>query len=160
MLFYWGKIMSDKLFQITRRISAEDPDVTIFDVIGRITLAGDDAVRAQDVRGNAAKLREAIQEEVRNKKPPQIILNLEKTTYIDSCGLAELVAGKTRIINAGGQFALLKLTKKVSDLLQITKMYTVFSVFDNEETAIRAFSASRSGLRPNPWLVSEPVGRS
>ena len=63
-------------------------------------------------------------------------------TYIDSSGIGELVSAFTSVRNAGGDLKLLKLTKKVHDLLQITKLYTVFDILDDEASAVSAFSRS------------------
>ena len=60
--------------------------------------------------------------------------------YIDSSGIGEMVSGFTSVTNQGGQLKLLNLTKRVKDLLQITKLYTVFEVFDDEAAAVRSFS--------------------
>jgi anti-sigma B factor antagonist len=102
-------------------------DVTILDVAGKITL-GDGSV----------VLREKVKELVAggNKK---VLLNLGNVTYIDSSGIGELVAAFTSISNGGGALKLLHLTKRVQDLLQITKLYTVFEVFDDEAKAIASF---------------------
>ncbi len=69
----------------------------------------------------------------------KILLNLGEVNYIDSSGIGELVSGFTTVTNAGGQLKLLNLTKRVKDLLQITKLYTVFDVHEDEAHAIRAF---------------------
>ncbi len=84
-------------------------------------------------------LRDLVRQTVAkgNKK---ILLNLGDVTYIDSSGIGELVSAFTSVRNAGGELKLLNLTKKVHDLLQITKLYTVFDVKDDEATAIQAFS--------------------
>jgi len=71
-----------------------------------------------------------------NKK---ILLNLGDVNYIDSSGIGELVSAFTTVKNQGGELKLLNLTKKVHDLLQITKLYTVFDVRDDEASAIKAF---------------------
>jgi anti-sigma B factor antagonist len=103
-------------------------DVTVIDVSGRITL-GD----------GSSTIRDAIRDLVAkgNKK---ILLNLGDVTYIDSSGIGELVAGYTSVANAGGTLKLLSLTKRVKDLLQITKLYTVFDVHETEAHAIRSFA--------------------
>lgn len=103
-------------------------DVTVIDVAGRITLGE-----------GSSNLREGIREMLAkgNKK---ILLNLGDVTYIDSSGIGELVSGFTSVANAGGQLKLINLTKRVKDLLQITKLYTVFEVFDDEAGAIRSFA--------------------
>jgi anti-sigma B factor antagonist len=102
-------------------------DVSVLDVSGRITLGEGSSV-----------LRESLRECAGMKKA-RILLNLEDVSYIDSSGIGELVSGFTNIQEGGGQLKLLKLTKRVKDLLQITKLYTVFEVFDDEAQAIRSF---------------------
>ncbi|WP_180541612.1 STAS domain-containing protein [Nevskia soli] len=103
-------------------------DVTVIDVSGRITLG----------EGSSA-LRDALRDIVA-KGHKKILLNLGDVSYIDSSGIGELVAGFTSVSNQGGQLKLLGLTKRVKDLLQITKLYTVFEVHDDEAGAIRSFS--------------------
>ena len=104
-------------------------DVTIIDVAGKIKL-GEGAV----------SLRDAVRDLVaRNQK--RILLNLAAVNYIDSSGIGELVAAFTTLRNQGGQLKLLNLTKRVQDLLQITKLYTVFEVYDNEAHALQSFSS-------------------
>ncbi|HSB13113.1 MAG TPA: STAS domain-containing protein [Bryobacteraceae bacterium] len=103
-------------------------DVSVIDVTGRITLGE-----------GASTLRESIRDLVAkgNKK---ILLNLSDVSYIDSSGIGELVSGFTTVTNQGGVLRLLGLTKRVKDLLQITKLYTVFDVYDDETSAIRSFA--------------------
>jgi anti-sigma B factor antagonist len=103
--------------------------VTILDLSGRITL-GEGSVT----------LREAVQDVVA-KGEKKILLNLANVDYIDSSGLGELVSAFTSVKNSGGELKLLHLTKKVHDLLQITKLYTVFDVKDEEAAAVSSFSA-------------------
>jgi anti-sigma B factor antagonist len=103
-------------------------DVTVIDAAGRITLGEGssvfrDTIRDLTVNGNR-----------------KILLNLGDVTYIDSSGIGEMVSGFTSVTNQGGQLKLLNLTKRVKDLLQITKLYTVFDVFDDEAAAVRSFS--------------------
>ena len=102
-------------------------DVTVVDVSGRITL-GEGSSALRDV------LRDLTAQG--NKK---ILLNLSEVSYIDSSGLGELVSGFTSVSNGGGTLKLLGLTKRVKDLLQITKLYTVFDVHEEEAHAIRSF---------------------
>ncbi len=102
-------------------------DVSVLDVAGRITLGE-----------GSSTLRESLRA-VTSMRDAKILLNLEEVTYIDSSGIGELVSGFTNLQEQGGQLKLLKLTKRVRDLLQITKLYTVFEVFDDEATAIRSF---------------------
>ena len=75
-----------------------------------------------------------------SKNQKKILLNLGDVSYIDSSGIGELVSGFTTVTNSGGQLKLLNLNKRVKDLLQITKLYTVFDVHDDEAHAIRAFA--------------------
>ena len=69
----------------------------------------------------------------------KILLNLGDVNYIDSSGIGELVSGFTAVRSRGGELKLLHLTKKVHDLLQITKLFTVFDVYTDEPTAVRSF---------------------
>jgi anti-sigma B factor antagonist len=107
--------------------SRELDGVTILDLSGRITL-GEGSVQ----------LRDAIRSLI-GKGQKNILLNLEDVNYIDSSGLGELVSAFTTAKNQGGQIKLLKLTKKVHDLLQLTKLYTVFDISDDEASAIASF---------------------
>jgi anti-sigma B factor antagonist len=75
-----------------------------------------------------------------SKNQKKILLNLGDVSYIDSSGIGELVSGFTTVTNSGGQLKLLNLNKRVKDLLQITKLYTVFDVHEDEAHAIRAFA--------------------
>ena len=103
-------------------------DVSVVDVSGRITLG----------EGSSA-LRDTLREMV-SKNQKKILLNLADVSYIDSSGIGELVSGFTTVTNHGGQLKLLGLSKRVKDLLQITKLYTVFEVFDDEAAAVRSFA--------------------
>jgi len=103
-------------------------DVTVIDVAGRITLG----------EGSSA-LRDALRELV-GKNQKKILLNLGEVSYIDSSGIGELVSGFTTVTNSGGSLKLLNLNKRVKDLLQITKLYTVFDVHEDEAGAIRSYA--------------------
>ena len=103
-------------------------DVTVIDATGRITLGEGASLFRDMVRDLAAK---------GNKK---LLLNLNDVSYIDSSGIGEMVSGFTTVTNHGGQLKLLGLSKRVKDLLQITKLYTVFEVFDDEAAAVRSFA--------------------
>ena len=103
-------------------------DVSVVDVAGRITLG----------EGSSA-LRDLLREMV-GKGQKHILLNLGEVSYIDSSGIGELVSGFTTVTNSGGQLKLLNLNKRVKDLLQITKLYTVFDVHEDEAGAIRSFA--------------------
>lgn len=103
--------------------------VEIFDVSGRITL------------GEAsASVRKAVADEI-ERGHRKILINLADVSYIDSAGLGELIAAYTSVTNRGGQLKLLSLTKRVHDLMQITKLATVFDVFDDETKAIGSYGA-------------------
>ena len=102
-------------------------DVSVVDVAGRITLG----------EGSSA-LRDALRDLV-SKGQNKILLNLGEVSYIDSSGIGELVSGFTSVTNSGGTLKLLNLTKRVQDLLQITKLYTVFDVHDSEAHAVASF---------------------
>ena len=103
-------------------------DVSVVDVAGRITLG----------EGSSA-LRDMMRDLV-SKSQKKILLNLGEVSYIDSSGIGELVSGFTTVTNSGGNLKLLGLNKRVKDLLQITKLYTVFDVHEDEAGAIRSFS--------------------
>ena len=83
-------------------------------------------------------LRDTIKD-LLGKGQKKILLNLGDVTYIDSSGIGELVSAFTSVRNQGGELKLLNLTKKVHDLLQITKLYTVFDIRDDETAAIGSF---------------------
>jgi len=103
-------------------------DVTVMDAVGRITLGEGASTFRDEIRKLAQK---------GNQK---LLLNLGEVSYIDSSGIGELVSGYTTVTNHSGQMKLLGLTKRVKDLLQITKLYTVFEVFDDEAQAVRSFA--------------------
>ena len=103
-------------------------NVTVVDVAGRITLG----------EGSSA-LRETLRDLVA-KNQNKILLNLADVSYIDSSGIGELVSGYTTVTNTGGALKLLNLNKRVKDLLQITKLYTVFEVHEDEAAAIRSYA--------------------
>ena len=103
--------------------------VTIVDLSGRIKLGEGSSI-----------LRDTVKD-LLSKGQKKILLNLGDVSYIDSSGIGELVSAFTSVRNQGGELKLLHLTKKVHDLLQITKLYTVFDVKDDEAGAIAAFSS-------------------
>jgi anti-sigma B factor antagonist len=103
-------------------------DVTVIDAVGRITLGE-----------GASTFRDTVKD-LATKGHKKMLLNLSEVSYIDSSGIGELVSGFTTVTNHGGQLKLIGLTKRVKDLLQITKLYTVFEVFDDEAKAIRSFA--------------------
>jgi anti-sigma B factor antagonist len=103
-------------------------DVTVIDANGRITLGE-----------GASTFRDTIRD-LATQGQKKILLNLSEVSYIDSSGIGEMVSGFTTVTNHGGQLKLLGLSKRVKDLLQITKLYTVFEVFEDEASAVRSFS--------------------
>ena len=107
----------------TREVS----HITIVDINGRITL-GDETGQLRD------RIRSLIAE---GKK--KIVLNLAQVDYIDSSGVGELVSSYTAVRNAGGDLKLLSLTKKVQDVLNVTKLYTVFDIKEDEFNAVKSF---------------------
>ena len=107
--------------------SREVDGITVLDLSGKIML-GEGSVT----------IRDAVRD-VLAKGSNQILLNLADINYIDSSGIGELVSALTAVKNAGGALKLLQLTKKVKDLLQITKLYTVFDIFDDEAEAIASY---------------------
>jgi anti-sigma B factor antagonist len=111
------------------KASARQVDgVTIVDLSGSIVLGEGSVV-----------LRDTIKD-LSTQGTKKILLNLGNVTYIDSSGLGELISAYTSVRHAGGELKLLNLTKKVHDLLQITKLYTVFDILDDEPAAIAAFN--------------------
>jgi anti-sigma B factor antagonist len=113
------------------RVNSRDVDgVAIVDVSGRITLGEGSSV-----------VRDALRDLV-TKGRKQILLNLDDVSYIDSSGVGELIAGYTTITNHGGTLKLVGLTRRVKDLLQITKLYTVFDIHEDEAHAVRSFGAA------------------
>jgi anti-sigma B factor antagonist len=101
--------------------------VIVVDLSGRIILGEGSALLRKTVR--------ELLEEKRNK----IVLNLGDVDYIDSSGIGELVSAYTAVKNRGGDLKLLNLTKKVRDLIQLTKLYTVFDVYTDEHSAVGSF---------------------
>ena len=102
-------------------------EVTVVDLSGRIVLGDGSALLRKTIRGLLAEERK------------KILLNLADVDYIDSSGIGELVSGYTTVKNQNGDLKLLHLTKKVRDLLLITKLFSVFDVFTDEATAVRSF---------------------
>jgi len=118
-------------------------DVTIIDLKGPITL-GEALAHGQEsgrmtTDGPRPMVVGEIVRQILKQGGRKILLNLTNVTYIDSSGIGELVSAFTTVRNQGGELKLLNLTKKVHDLLQITKLYTVFDVKDDEATAVAAF---------------------
>ena len=105
--------------------------VTILDLSGKMTLGEGDEL-----------LREKIASLV-NAGQKNLLLNLDGVPYIDSAGLGEMVRSYTTVSRQGGKLKLLNLTKRIEDLLSITKLLTVFETFDNEADAVRSFTVAK-----------------
>ena len=105
-------------------------DVVLLDLKGKITLGEGDEL-----------LKDKVNSLV-NQGHKKIVLNLADVPYIDSAGLGEVVRTYTTVSRQGGSLKLLNLTKRITDLLSITKLLTVFETFDSENEAVRSFSAS------------------
>jgi anti-sigma B factor antagonist len=106
-------------------------DVMVLDLKGKITLGEGDEL-----------LKDKVNSLV-NQGHKKIILNLADVPYIDSAGLGEVVRTYTTVSRQGGSLKLLNLTKRITDLLSITKLLTVFETFDSENDAVRSFSAAK-----------------
>jgi anti-sigma B factor antagonist len=105
-------------------------DVTVLDLKGRVTLGEGDELLKDKVNS------------LLNQGLKKIVLNLAGVPYVDSAGLGEIVRTYTTVSKQGGTLKLLNLTKRITDLLSITKLLTVFETFDNENDAVRSFSQS------------------
>jgi anti-sigma B factor antagonist len=104
-------------------------DVVVLDLHGKILIGeGDDA------------LREAVNKLADSGKT-KILLNLADVPYVDSAGLGEIVRTYTTVSRKGGKLKLLNLTKKIQDLLSITKLLTVFEAYESEDDAVRSYPA-------------------
>jgi len=115
-----------KMTASTRQVGG----VTVVDISGRIELGEESAT----VRDLVSKLL--------NNGHKQILLNLGDVHYIDSSGLGALVSSFTSARKQGGELKLLNLTDKVTDLMQMTKLYTVFDIKDDESVAVKSFCQS------------------
>lgn len=105
-------------------------DVAIVDLNGRITLGENTGILRDELRSLLAQ------------GTKNILLNMAAVSYVDSAGLGELVGAYTTATNQGGSVKLLHLQGKMKDLMQITKLHTVFPAFDNEQTAVASFGAT------------------
>jgi anti-sigma B factor antagonist len=106
-------------------------DVMVLDVKGRITLGEGDELLKDKVNS------------LLNQGLKKIVLNLAEVPYIDSAGLGEIVRTYTTVSRQGGSLKLLNLTKRITDLLAITKLLTVFETFDSENDAVQSFSSAK-----------------
>jgi anti-sigma B factor antagonist len=109
----------------------ETADAVILDMSGRVSL-GDALADLRD------SIREALAGDQKN-----ILLNLAEVSYIDSSGLGQLISSYATVASRGGQMKLLNLQKRVNDLMQITKLVTVFETYSNEEAALKSFAKKK-----------------
>jgi anti-sigma B factor antagonist len=107
----------------TREVS----HVTVVDINGRITLGEE-----------TGQLRDTVRNLIAAGKK-KIVLNLAQVDFIDSSGVGELVSSFTAVRNAGGDLKLFSLSKKVQDVLNVTKLYTIFDIKEDEFTAVKSF---------------------
>ena len=105
-------------------------DVVVLDLKGKMTLGEGDELLKDKINSLVLQGRR------------KVVLNLEGVPYIDSAGLGEIVRTYTTISRQGGSMKLLNLTKRITDLLAITKLLTVFETYDNEADAVRSFASS------------------
>jgi len=112
-------------------------DVSILDLSGRITLGEASAILRDEVT------------DLLSSGHTKIVLNLAEVSHIDSSGLGELVGAFATTNKAGGKLKLLNLQKRVRDLVQITKLYTVFESFTDENEAVRSFQAAAPAASPS-----------
>ena len=110
----------------------ETKGVIIVDASGRVTLGQ-----------GAGELRETLHE-LSSAGHRHMVLNLEHVSYIDSAGIGVLVAAFATLRNLGGRLELLKLSTRVKDLLLITKLYSVFEIFEDEATALASFAEAEA----------------
>jgi anti-sigma B factor antagonist len=121
------RFILEVFLNIEERVSG---DVMVLDLKGRITQGEGDEL-----------LKDKVNSLV-NQGYKKILLNLADVPYIDSAGLGEIVRTYTTVSRQGGALKLVNLTKRITDLLSITKLLTVFETFDSETDAVRSFSAS------------------
>ncbi len=105
-------------------------DIVIVDIIGQLRL------------GEGTNVVRDLVRELMGKNYKNILLNLADVRHIDSAGVGELMSCYTSVRNQGGQFKLMRLSKNVHDLLQITKLYTVFDIEEDEVKAVQAFQSA------------------
>ena len=114
--------------QITERVVG---DVMVLDLKGKVTLGEGDELLKDKVNS------------VVNQGHRKIVLNLAEVPYLDSAGLGEIVRAYTTVSRQGGSLKLLNLTKRITDLLAITKLLTVFETFDSESEAVKSFASAK-----------------
>lgn len=123
-----------KNLKITER---RNGDVAVLDLEGNIRIGEGSAEFRAALRGLVA----------RDEK--KVLLNLSGVTYVDSSGLGEMVAGYTSLQKSGGELKLVHLTNRINELMTITKLLTVFEVFENETAAVESFAAGAPSANEN-----------
>ena len=111
-------------------------NVAVVDLHGKITLGENTGILRDELRS------------LLSQGTKEIVLNMAGVTYVDSAGLGELVGAYTTAANQGGSVKLLNLQGKLRDLMQITKLHTIFPSFDNEQAAIASFGSPAAAARP------------
>ena len=107
----------------------QDVDVVVLDLTGKLTIGEGDELLKE-------RISNLVQQGHHN-----LLLNLEGVPYVDSAGLGEIVRTYTTVSRQGGKLKLVNLTKRITDLLAITKLLTVFETYDSEDEAVKSFSA-------------------
>ena len=110
-----------------RITTRQTDDVTILDLSGRIVLGEESNTLRETLKGLA------------NRNEKKVLLNLADVSYVDSSGLGTLASGYLALANQQGRLKLLNVTKKIRELMEFTKLLTVFEVFDDEAAALRSF---------------------
>ncbi|MBV9081736.1 MAG: STAS domain-containing protein [Acidobacteriaceae bacterium] len=111
-------------------------NVAVVDLHGKITLGENTGILRDELRS------------LLSQGTKEIVLNMAGVTYVDSAGLGELVGAYTTAANQGGSVKLLNLQGKLRDLMQITKLHTIFPSFDNEQAAIASFGSPAAAASP------------
>lgn len=120
-------------------------DVTVLDMDGNIRIGGSNVALKKAILSLVAEGRN------------QIVLNLARVAYIDSSGLGELISGHVTLNNKGGQIKLLNLTQRLQELMMITKLLTIFDVYEDESKAIDSFKMHFANAVPTtPAMTSAP----
>ena len=121
-------------------------DVTVLDMDGHIRIGGSNVALKKAILGLVGEGRN------------QIVLNLARVAYIDSSGLGELISGHVTLNNKGGQIKLLNLTQRLQELMTITKLLTIFDVYEDESKAVDSFKVPFVNAVPAaPDVTSAPV---
>jgi anti-sigma B factor antagonist len=120
------KLAKENQFMQLKLTTQTNDGILVVDCVGRIVFGEESSL-----------LRESMKKAIAENN--QVVLNLGEVSYIDSGGLGTLVALRATALNAGGTIKLANLTKRVGDLLQVTKLLTVFEVFNSEEEAVASF---------------------